>query len=332
MKRLLSFFSICIVMFCSHAQTLVREHRAVSLDHRVPAGNYSGITPLGGGLYAVVDDKAANDGFYVWHIDIDAETGQVKQVQNLGFRHDGAPNRDAEGCAFLPQAFTVLVSGERDNSIVEYTLDGKATGRRTLNLVPGARSNGGLEALTYDAIRHQLWTMEEAVPSLEKSKGRLRLLELDTDLQTRTIRYYPLAPPTAAAQTGATHVHGVSAICALNDADGTLLVLEREAFIPKSKIGAWAKCRIVAVRPDDLLNVPPAATSAVSQTNNSDAFPVLWEETTHMRLFQQTFANYEGLCFGPRLSDGSQTLLLLSDSQNRYAGILKDYLKVLVVK
>lgn len=30
---------------------------------KVPAGNYSGITPVGGNEYAVVSDKSATDGF-----------------------------------------------------------------------------------------------------------------------------------------------------------------------------------------------------------------------------------------------------------------------------
>ena len=39
------------------------------------------------------------------------------------------------------------------------------------------------------------------------------------------------------------YVMGVSELCVLSD--GQLLVLEREAFIPKIKIGAFCKCKVV---------------------------------------------------------------------------------------
>lgn len=43
------------------------------------------------------------------------------------------------------------------------------------------------------------------------------------------------------------YVMGVSELCALPD--GQLLVLEREAFIPKIKIGAFCKCKLYQINP-----------------------------------------------------------------------------------
>lgn len=43
------------------------------------------------------------------------------------------------------------------------------------------------------------------------------------------------------------YVMGVSELCALPD--GQLLVLEREAFIPKIKIGAFCKCKLYLINP-----------------------------------------------------------------------------------
>lgn len=31
------------------------------------------------------------------------------------------------------------------------------------------------------------------------------------------------------------------------------------------------------------------------------------------------FENYEGMCLGPRMADGSRLLILITDSQNRYS-------------
>ena len=43
------------------------------------------------------------------------------------------------------------------------------------------------------------------------------------------------------------YVMGVSELCALPD--GQLLVLEREAFVPKIKIGAFCKCKLYLINP-----------------------------------------------------------------------------------
>lgn len=47
----------------------------------IPPGNYSGITWMGGNSYAVVSDKSAEDGFFVWTLDIDSVSGEVKAAK-----------------------------------------------------------------------------------------------------------------------------------------------------------------------------------------------------------------------------------------------------------
>ena len=315
MKRIFASILFVFIAFAVNSQTIVDEHPAVALGGDILAGNYSGITRIEDNLYAVVDDKAPQDGFYVWQIDIDSLTGKIQQVQNLGFRHDGQPNRDAEGCAFLPERQTIVISGEADNGLVEYTLEGKVFSQMMSTLLPGAAANAGLEALTYDSLHQRLWTMEEG-----SGKQQVRVIGLNTDLQVEDLGFYLMDMPST-SKKGGQHVHGVSALCALSDEAGTLLVLEREAYIPKNKIGAWCKVKLYAV---------PAASLLVPSCDKDDA-RLIWTTTTRMNLFQQNFANYEGMCLGPKLADGRQTLLLLSDSQNRYAGFLKDYLKVLIL-
>ena len=59
---------------------------------------------------------------------------------------------------------------------------------------------------------------------------------------------------------------------------------------------------------------------------------LLTEFSTHINLVRRDFANYEGLCAGPRLADGSQLLLLVADSQNQYRGILRDWFKTVVLR
>lgn len=43
-----------------------------------------------------------------------------------------------------------------------------------------------------------------------------------------------------------------------------------------------------------------------------------------------SFANYEGIGFGPTIG-GKQSVLMISDSQDRYKSLLQDWLKVLIL-
>ena len=99
------------------------------------------------------------------------------------------------------------------------------------------------------------------------------------------------------------------------DRDDRVLILEREALTTKEKLGSWVNCKIYQVNP----------------WNSSDKH-LVHEWKTSISLFHQDYANYEGMCLGPKLEDGSQVILLISDSQNRYSGFLSDWFKTLIVK
>ena len=97
---------------------------------QLPPGNYSAIAPLGNNRYAVVCDKTEEDGFYVFHLVIDTIRGRITLAENEGFRSSGLPNRDMEGICYRPSTNTLFISGEKDNEVYEYTLEGQRTGRR----------------------------------------------------------------------------------------------------------------------------------------------------------------------------------------------------------
>ena len=97
----------------------------------VPAGNYSGITWLGGNRYAVVDDKTTASGFHLMTILTDSISGDIKNITHEGFfSAPGTTNRDEEGVCYVASTNTLFVSSESDGQIVEYTLDGQLTGRK----------------------------------------------------------------------------------------------------------------------------------------------------------------------------------------------------------
>ncbi len=267
----------------------------------LPLGNYSGITPLGNDRYAVVSDKAQEDGFYVFHVLIDTIRGRITKVENEGFRTSGLPNRDMEGICYRPSTNTVFISGEKDNEVFEYTLEGQRTGRRLEmpRIYQQANHNYGLESLTYDAQRHLFYTTTEH--PLE-GDSLLRIQTFDDNLMPqRQYLYRPDSPISSK------HFYGVSELCALED--GRLFVLERQIVVPRFKLGASTTIRIYEVIPEEQLFLEKR---------------LVIEFRTHLNLFSRRFANYEGFC---QVSPG--LFLLIADSQDRYKGFLRDWFLLL---
>ncbi|MDD2242692.1 MAG: esterase-like activity of phytase family protein, partial [Bacteroidales bacterium] len=143
---------------------------------------------------------------------------------------------------------------------------------------------------------------------------------------------------------------GVSELLALDD--GSIIVLEREFYIPSGIVGARVVCKLYLVNPADCKPIAASAagSSAGSSGNGSSAdisqfsaaipadAPVLskrllYRFTTAIKSLNDfNIANYEGMCLGPVLSNGNRTVILISDSQSGYKGILQDWFKVLEIK
>ena len=289
--------------------SLVVAHGQKSFAADVPAGNFSGIAPLGDGLYAVVDDKKG-DGFYVFRISFDAR-GDILSVSNLGFRGDSLRSCDAEGIVYVPSMKTVFISGEQDNKVVECNLAGQPTGRKLdiPDFFHKAKPNRGLESLAYNEHTHRFWTTSES-PLMGDSLFILCCFNEELQLVNKV--EYAMDAPIAEEVSG-TYVHGISEMTALDD--GSLLILEREVLVPEEKFGAWANCKLYHFSP-----------GANPQKH------IIHEWKTDISLFHQDFANYEGMCLGPRLEDGSQVILLIADSQHHYMDVLSDWFKTIVVR
>ena len=121
---------------------------------------------------------------------------------------------------------------------------------------------------------------------------------------------------------------GISAITALND--GKLLVLEREFLVTKSKIGSFVENKIYCV--------DPAQSKIISKEKELDTdSPYMQKKLiarwrTSLGLLRQNLANYEGMCLGPRLKDGSQVIVLCADSQEQYGGVLRDWFRTIILR
>ncbi len=310
--------------------TMVAQ-QAIGLKQRafpktVSAGNYSGITWLGGSRYAVANDKSPTAGFYLMTIDIDSITGELLSVREDTFLTSGQPNRDEEGICYVPQNQTIFVSGEKDQEILEYNLQGQLTGRK-LNIpevFKTSYSNGGFEALTYQVQTHRFWTTTEHTlkadgekPSIErKIKNRLRLQSFGDDLQPKEQYWYETDATKIRKKKGRS-ILGVSGLAALDD--GRIVVLERELYFPKKQIGSYSLVKLYLIDPSQC------------QPGEILQKTLLITFKTKVNLLRRNFANFEGICLGPKLTDGRQLLILVCDSQNQYRGILKDWFKTIIL-
>ena len=215
--------------------------------------------------------------------------------------------------------------------------------------------NYNFESLAFDSVRQYLWTISESTlrkdgqPATPQNglANQLRLMRFDwgkmkenrnkeeyseqvsskKDSRYMMTYAYQMDQPSTHKKADI-YVMGVSELCALPD--GQLLVLEREAFIPKIKIGAFCKCKLYLINP---LN---SEEFSMKEKFSSDTpflkKRLLAEWKTGLSLSKRSFANYEGMCLGPKLEDGSQVVILLSDSQDQYAGVLKDWFKTIVIR
>ena len=220
--------------------------------------------------------------------------------------------------------------------------------------------NYNFESLAFDSVRQYLWTIPESTlrkdgqPATPQNglANQLRLMRLDwgkikenrnkeayceqvnskkvnskKDSRYMVTYAYRMDQPSTHKKADI-YVMGVSELCALPD--GQLLVLEREAFIPKIKIGAFCKCKLYQINPLNFENF--SMKENISSDTPFLKKKLLTEWKTSLSLSKRSFANYEGMCLGPKLEDGSQVVILLSDSQDQYAGVLKDWFKTIVIR
>lgn len=283
----------------------------------IKAAHYSGIAALGGTKYAVVTDKDPKSGFYIWDINIDTKTGEVTNVTNLSKQED-ANNiyRDVEGICYCPKRNTVWISGEEDQRVLEHTLDGKLTGKELAIPEDFGRQyiqdNRGFEPLGHDTIRHLFWTTTEDNRKADQSHA-VKLLEFNEEGQYIHQYDYHLDEPQA-KNDGRFRIFGVVAITPLPN--GKLMILEREARIAPKYNGSKCWCKLFDWSP------------TLGEKRLVDSW------VTKFSVTNVKFANYEGMCLGPVLEDGRQTLLLISDSQGgmgKGRWHLHDWLKVITL-
>ena len=287
--------------------TLLPQHAIKS----IPRGNYSGIAYLGNDDYAVVTDKGKDAGFYTFHITLTTD-GNIKHVENKGFTMLPGANNDEEAIAYNPLTQHLYIGNEASSEIIDYDIKKKKIVNRTVinDYKQQAHVNRSIESLTFDRHRNRLFTINES-PLIGDNGLLVRLKQLTTDLKEEKEYSYLVDEPLESTNKAANrHAYGAVELLALDD--GTILVLERELYIRALKLNSWVMNKLFRIKPG----------------NPRKQFVTGWR--TWLRLVDSDFANYEGMCEGPRLSNGKHVIVLCADSQNRYKGILKDYFRTIV--
>lgn len=340
MKRTTLLLILFTITLSLSAQSITLLPQVKMSKWGIPAGNYSGITPLGDDRYAIVNDKAPKDGWYEFQIIMEHTKANIISVKLLGTHNNDNPSRDAEGIVYVPESKSIFISAEDDQQIREYYLNGNLTERELA--VPEMfgkdkiRGNYGFEALAYSAETGLFWTCTESalkadgeVSSVENPVAvRLRFQSFDGNLQPLQQYLYETDAPEA-SRPARSFAHGVPSITALDD--GRLLVLEREILVAEHGVGSYVINKIYLVQPD-------AASLLTADADINAATPMqkhlMTEWKTSISANHQNLANYEGMCLGPKLKDGRQTILLIADSQNGYGNALfrlKDYIRVGII-
>lgn len=347
MKRLLASLLALLLTSALWTQEVQSFKQHDMKKWGIPAGNYSGIAHIEGDRYALISDKQEADGWTEVSISF-LPSGDIGKMQFIAHHFDVRTQgraRDSEGIAYIPgQGF--FVSAENDQQIMELNMEGAPTGR-SLAVPPCFKPanifhNNGFEALTYDARQGIFWTTTEQ--GLKSDVARLtthdspmptllRLQSFGMDLQPRQQFAYMTEAP-ATARKPRYFAFGVPELLALDDT--TLLVMERELNVPKHYNRARCNIRlfIVTLQADQAIADPSLPLSDRDRSGFLQKRPLYAFSTKIHLIGKKNYANYEGMCLGPKLANGRQTILLIADSQNRTGNAffhLKDYIKVLLL-
>ncbi len=274
----------------------------------------SGITHVEGSQYYAVDDSGGC--LYPLTIDIDPDSGAITfNTNNVAVALSGT---DLEGVSYDRTRSAVLVCDEADATITIFSLAGAHLGKVDVPTnLKAFRPNYGLESLTMRDDGLELWTCnEEALQNipLGVDDGPLSTTTIGSVVRlTRFTRSDVCAVWALDGQWAyrtdsiggrpyeGKERSGVVDLCALPD--GTLLVLERE-LSRKGRLPSF-RVRLYIIDFNGASNVADIP-SLVQSVYTKVSKKLLWTQNTLV-------FNYEGICLGPTLNDGSRVLVLISD-------------------
>ncbi len=299
----------------------------------------SGLTYLGGNQYYSVADNGVEIGLYPCTIALAADGLSVSSFStvatNVAVKLPSTS--DLEACAYDPATGNIWVADEAGATIKEYTTNGVVV--QTLSypaILKNKRhdTNRGFESLTISGDGLTMWTCTEEALTIDgdiSAQGSGTLVRLVKFSRTTVNEPFQLAAmypyltdgwhnPYGLEASGAAHGsgsgrRGVAALTALPD--GSLLVLERECSSDTAGNDFWAKLGAEfyysIYRVSDFDSATDVKGSGYD-VGLASVPAIRVDKTRVIADFTCSLENYEGMCLGPRLSNGKATILMVTDS------------------
>lgn len=282
------------------------------------ADELSGIAYAGGSTYYAVGDNGTPA---IWQLAATISTtfGWVTSGLVTGGLNTPGMGRDSEGIALRPGANNVWVTDEIDSTITEFSLsDGAKVGSVAVPEIyrpANVQNNLGLESLTYGAAK--LWTAnEEAL----KPDGSISTTRTGSWVRVQQFAGEDLAPTVQYAYR-TDRISGMSPFISVERSglvdllalpDGRVLALEREVggFLPLFRSRIY---QIDFSAASDVSGVASLADGGFTAVGK--------------RLLWQGFFlsdNFEGMTLGPRLNNGTYSVVLISDNGSGGSGQRQD--------
>ena len=257
-----------------------------------------------GSFWAVCDSRGELCRFVV---DIDPEGGKIKKCSFSEIRHVPG-GKDMEGLAYDPLRDSLWICDEKGPRIFEYLIDERSIGEE-VSLPEDLKKciqNRSLEALEISPDGLTLLTCNEkaipgdTIPEMVNAKP-VRMTRFTRKSASETWKFnsqrYYLPETSSGNIRDSQYRNGVASVCV--DSKGRIFVLEREC---DTTDGLRFRMRVFEV-------------SFPIESGSSGLMPVLEKRLVYEA---DTGASmYEGMCLGPVLKDGSQTLVLVSDGDKK---------------
>lgn len=312
--------SLCLFHLSAEAALKAVEVSQVTRPSNANTVQLSGISYAGDNLYYAVDDNSKM--LCTLSIGIDKSSGALSaSAISIGTPIAVSGGSDMEGCAFDPCSGALWISDESGSTIREVCpITGEVLRSAPVPAIMRQYyGNYSLEALTISGDGKTMWTSNEEALKCDGTNSTLtagclvRLVkftrESARDNWTPAGQYAYLTEPIAENSSqylSGSARNGVSALTALPD--GTLLVLER-GYRGWGGLADDFKNYIYAVDYSKATDVSDF-TSLTNSTFTRVTKTSIWQDMT------LKVVNYEGMCLGPMLNDGSCSLLLIADGGN----------------
>lgn len=291
-----------------------------------PTEGLSALTHFAGDMYFAVCDKGHPRHLQRLTIGIDRASGAVTNVVCEGTM-ELAKGDDFEGLAWDVATGWLWAADETDNSIRAFLPTGKDTGVSVdvPFIFQQRRINFGFESLALDAEGKNMWTCNEDALVCDGSRattGKGSVVRLQR---------FSRRSPKGAWHTSGQWVYPVDSVAGRDFAhksrsgvadllvldDDSILVLEREMSIRKKAVMPSFRCRLYQVDfagATDVSTVPSLSRA-------------MYRPVTKRRVFgaQTGFAMFEGMCWGPTLTSGTRTILLISDAGSGAVGCIRSF-------